>query len=312
MMQNVVFKMGMILGLILPNGAQAALEKASLKEFCLKMKQNEEISALFKASANLESSPEKNLKPLLKKNQKTQKQLLEIFDQSGSFARGEIEDEKTLSCTIQRLQLSLLESREAAFKKDWKRLQKNFQSWFLFAADFPYEESSLVGLRFTGVVRALLLDELEALQKKFSAEIAGQPAMRDWFLNVRAPWPVDRVLVTEAKRLLNPAMMPVAQAAASSYQKNPYQTSEQALKRVKGGEAQEADLLKQMWRDSDIQQMKTEMNRIGRLKIALAQAEYLKMHGKSPSQVSDLVQAKLLVTAPMDYFTGTALGLTSP
>jgi hypothetical protein len=59
------------------------------------------------------------------------------------------------------LQLSLLEVRRQAFKKNWAMVQKHCASWFLFAADFPYEESSLVGLRISGVVRSLILDELE-------------------------------------------------------------------------------------------------------------------------------------------------------
>ena len=142
--------------------------------------------------------------------------------------------------------------------------------------------------------------------------MAAYPKIRLWFLGLRAPWPVDRVLVTEAKRLLKPPMVAVAQSAAKSYQKNPYQTSEQALKKVKGGDSDEAALLRQVWKESDIQIMKTEMNRIGALKISLAQSEYQLSFGKAATSVAELVQAKLLDSAPMDYFTGQALGLTTP
>jgi hypothetical protein len=296
--------------------AFAALEKPSLQEFCRKFKQNNklapEISGLFKESSGLEKNPDKALKPILKKNKRDQEQLLAYFDQSASFVRGEIEDEKTLSCTVERLQLSLLQIRALAFQKKWKEVQKIFQSWFLFAADFPYEESSLVGLRLTSVIRALLLDELENLQKTFATDIAKNPSIRIWFSSLRAPWPVDRVLVTEAKRLLKPPMVLVAQTAARSYQKNPYQTSAQALKRVKGGDLPDAALLKEVWKESDIQMMKTEMNRIGALKLRFAQSEYQLKTGKSAQSVSELQQAKLLDSVPMDYFTGQALGLTTP
>lgn len=291
--------------------SHAVVEKASLQQFCRNFKQTDQVVKVFKESSELEKSPEKAAKDLLKKNKKDQDKLMALFKESAAFTRGEIEDEKTLSCTIQRLQLSLIEARTASFKKDWKKVQNIFSNWFLFAADFPYEESSLVGLRFSGVVRSLLLDDLERIQKKFSSEIAAHPELRNWFLGVRAPWPVDRVLVTEAKRLLKPVMMPVAQAAAASYQKNPYQTSEQALKRVKGGDSNEAELLRQIWKLDDIQLMKTEMNRIGSMKLRFAQAEYQAQQGKPAANVGDLVKAGLLDAAPVDYFTGQPLGLTS-
>lgn len=301
------------LNLFISFGLQASLsaEKVSLQQFCRSFKQEGEITQVFKDSANLEKSPEKVARKFIKENKKEQEALRTLFRQSSSFVRGEIEDEKTINCVIHRLQLSMLEARTAAFQKDWKKTQQIFADWFLFAADFPYEESSLVGLRFSGVMRSLLLDDLEKIQKKFSAEIATNSELRSWFLGIRAPWPVDRVLVTEAKRLLKPVMMPVAQAAAASYQKSPYQTTEQALKKVKGGDSAEAELLKQIWKEADISLMKTEMNRIGSLKLRFAQADYQARQGKPAANVNDLIKSGLLDSAPVDYFTGQPLGLTS-
>lgn len=300
----------LILCLLLPLLSFSA-EKPSFQQFAGALKSSDEIRSLFKDSQSLEKDPSSALKPIFQTNEKSWQQLQKEFQASSSFIRGEIEDEKVLGGMVSWLQLSLLKARADAFQNHWSEVQKNLAAWFQFAADFPYEESSLVGLRTTGVVRSLLLDELEKLQKKFAPEMAQQPEFRKWFLQVRAPWPVDRVMVTEAKRLLKPPMMSVAHAAAKAYQKNPYQTSAQALAKVKGGQGESAELLKKIWREDDIQMMKSEINRIGKMKLRLARAEYEVQHKKAANTAQELVQAGLLDQVPTDYFTGKPLDLTS-
>jgi len=286
-------------------------EKPSFRTFTESLKSPDEIRALYKESQSLEKDPAARLQPLWQANEKSELELQKEFRASNSFVRGEIEDEKVLSGLMSWLQLSLLKARAEAFQSHWDEVQKNLAPWFQFAADFPYEESSLVGLRTTGVIRSLLLDELEKIQKKFAAEIARNSEFRKWFFQVRAPWPVDRVMISEAKRLLKPPMMTVANAAAKAFQKNPYQTSAQALAKVKGGQSESAELLKKIWREEDIQMMKSEITRIGKLKIRLAQSEFEQQHKKGAANAQELVQAGLLDQVPIDYQTGKPLDLTS-
>jgi hypothetical protein len=300
-------------GLVFIGGAGQglALNKPSLQSFSQELKGSEEIRALFKTSQNLENDPSEKLAPLLKVNSDAFQRLLKEFEQSSPFVRGEIEDEKVLSSVMTWLQLSLIKTRSDSFQQKWNEVQKDFAGWFLFAADFPYEESSLIGLRTTSVVRSLLLDELEKIQTKFANDIGKTTEFRQWFVKVRAPWPVDRVMITEAKRLLKPPLMSVANASAKAFQKNPYQTSAQALAHVKGGQSQGAELLKQIWREADIQMMKSEISRIGKLQVRLAKAEYEQKQKKSADSVQDLVKAGLLDKVPIDYLTGKPLDLTS-
>ncbi|MGZ5279411.1 MAG: hypothetical protein ACXWC9_05690 [Pseudobdellovibrionaceae bacterium] len=299
-----------VLSVLLPVLSFAG-DRPSLQQYTQSLKSTDEIRTLFKDSQNLEKDPSARLQPILKGNEASFKQLLKDFQGSKSFVRGEIEDEKVLSGLMSWLQLALLKARADSFQNRWGEVQANLASWFLFAADFPYEESSLVGLRTVGVVRALLLDEVEKLQGKFSAEIARNSDFRKWFLQIRAPWPVDRVMISEAKRLLKPPMMPVANAAAKAFQKNPYQTSEQALAKVKGGQSESAQLLKLIWREADIQMMKAEINRIGKMKLRLAKTEYEQQTKKAANNAQELVQAGLLDKVPTDYLTGLPLDLTS-
>ncbi len=295
----------------MPN-AWALNEKVSLKELVSQLREPQVIEALFKKSAENDFSKlPKALGPLWLKNKDLIKKIETHFASATSFQRGEIEDGITLNGLMLSLQLSLMKSRELAYQNQWKEMQEHFQTWFLFAADFPYEESSLVSLRLAGVIRSLLFDELERIQKNFAAEIAKTSDLRKWFLTIRAPWPVDRVLISEAKRRLSPVMMSVANSVAQSYQKNPYQTSADALKKVKGGDASEAELLKQIWRESDISMMKGEMNRIGLLKIRLGLAEFQSQTARRPADIQELVKAGYLDQAPIDYETGKPLDLTS-
>jgi hypothetical protein len=135
-------------------------EKPSFRTFTESLKSPDEIRALYKESQSLEKDPAARLQPLWQANEKSELELQKEFRASNSFVRGEIEDEKVLSGLMSWLQLSLLKARAEAFQSHWDEVQKNLAPWFQFAADFPYEESSLVGLRTTGVIRSLLLDEL--------------------------------------------------------------------------------------------------------------------------------------------------------
>jgi hypothetical protein len=307
-MQNVAILVSIFI--MMANPAVAA-EKLSLKQIGKDLKASSAINNLYKNSQDLEKNPAKELKSLAKKNQSLQNKFFKHIGKSGNFIRGEIEDEKTLSAIVDLLHLSMLQARAASFESHWNEVKDQFQPWFQFAADFAYEESSLIGLRTAGVLRSILLDNLEALQSKFSAEMAESDALREWFLKVPAPWPVDRVLISEAKRFLNPLLMPLAEKAAAAYQKNPYQTVEQSLKNAKGSEATEARLLKEAWREKDIDILKTEVTRIGKLKLRLAVAAFEKKNQKKPESVQDLVSAHLMEQVPIDYFSGKALDLTS-
>ncbi len=286
-------------------------DKISLQERTAKIQKTEEIRELYKSSAELGADPGKAFQGLFKSNKASWDVLKKDFLTSGSFVRGEIEDEKTLNQLMAYLQLSMVKVRSSSFQGQWSDVREEFSAWLLFAADFPYEESSLVGLRTSGVIRSLILDEIERIQKKFAAEIAKDSQFRKWFLGVRAPWPVDRILVSEARRLLKPPMVAVANSAALAYQKNPYQSVEKSLARVKGGQSEESKLLKQIWRDEDIQLMKTEINRIGKLKVRLALAEYEVRHQKPAQSIQVLVQEQLLDQVPVDYFSGKPMDLTS-
>jgi hypothetical protein len=286
-------------------------QKLSLKEIAAKISKPEAINEAYKSSQALEKDPKAELKSLLKANGKILKTFTDQAEVSGSFVRGEIEDVKTLTGLMNLLQLSMIQARSAAFQGKWPEVKKQFSLWFLFAADFPFEESSLVGLRSAGVLRSMLLDNLETLQTKFGKEMAKEDSLREWFLRVPAPWPVDRVLISEAKRLLSPPLMPLAERAAKAYQKNPYQTVEQSLKGAKGSEASEAALLKEAWREKDIEILKTEVTRIGKLKLRLGVASFESKFSKKPESVQELISARLIEQAPIDYFSGKPLDLTS-
>jgi hypothetical protein len=287
-------------------------EKRSLKQLSSELKKGPEISGLFKSTAELNEDPTALLKPLMSKDNRDLLKLLEKnFNEGANFIRGEVEDEGVRAALLQCLYLGLLEARSEAFQSKWPEFQQHLSAWFQFAADFPYEEGSLVGLRLSGELRSLLLDDFEKVQKKFSNEIASRPQLRQWFSQIRAPWPVDRVLVGEAKRMSQPAVIPLADTAARAFQKNPYQTTEQALRRIKGSASTSAERLKQMWKESDILLMKTEITRIGKLKLRLAAAEFELANKKAPTSVEELFNAGLLKPIPIDYLTGKPLDLTS-
>lgn len=288
----------------------SAEERLSLKTFVDQLKNASEISTAFKALSAGQDLSAKDIEKWLKVNQKNKAQLQGAFGQAKSFVRGEIEDEKNLSGLITYVQLAILEIHLLAQKNDFPQVQKNLESWFSFAADFPYEESSLVGLRASSVVRSFFLDELERLQSSKLDFLAGQNSFRKWLSGVRAPWPVDRMVVSESKKIMGERSMKTVEKLAQALQKNPYQSSEKLLVNKETLSSKELEVLRQLWRDSDIKLMKSEISRIGRLQLAFADRAFELINKKKPESVQDLIKAGLLERAPIDYETGKALTLT--
>lgn len=291
------------------NAKPASLEeKPSLKVWGQKLKSPEQITALYKETmTSLKVTPAS--KKIVKQNAKVLAEIEQAFSESRSFVRGEIENEVTLNHLVVGLQLMGLAVRDLAVQNKWDEVEKHFSNWFLFAADFPYEEATIFALRANGVVRSLLLDDLERIQKKYAKEIAKSSTFRTWFLGVRAPWPVDRVILFEAQRSLPKDLSRVAEKVAKAYQKNPYEPSEKAVREAKAQDIKESELLKSIWKKSDIDLMVAEMNRIGWVKIDLAAAEFEFKNKRRPKSVQELVSQKLLDRAPVDYLTGRGLEL---
>jgi hypothetical protein len=283
--------------------------KPSFQDFAGRLKDADAITDLFKASLK-NPVPAVKFKKLWKDNVANLTALEKDFSESEPFVRGEIEDEKTMNGLMTYLELALLDVRIQVQSKNWPAAQNHFANWFTFAADFPYEEASMVGMKVTGVVRSLLLDELEKIQEQNTESVAAADAFRRWFLSVSAPWPVDRMVISESRRLLKPDMMKVASKVAVSLQKNPYETSEDVVKSLHAQDMDDAHFINSMCKKSDIEMMKTEITRIGRLKLRLAEAVFEQKNGGKAKTIEQLVQEGLLDQVPLNYTTGKPFGFS--
>lgn len=253
----------------------------------------------------------KKEKPDLKKVQQllsSQEKLRNTFAtealRSTPFVRGEIDKEEVLNAMTVFLQLSILHCRLQIQNSEAKACSTEAPVWFHFLADLTYEESSLIGLRLSHLLRSLWLDELEAQRKKDPVFLANS---LEWIGSLRAPWPVDRVLMAEGKKVLQPASLQLLGKVAQAYQKNPYQSVETILKKIPGGKPKELEFIKKIWRDEDLSSMKTEMNRLSLLRVQAAQSRFLLVQKKKATNYDELLKAQLLSAVPVDYFTGKRL-----
>lgn len=230
-----------------------------------------------------------------------------------SFARGEIEDEKTLNGLVQMLQWSLVQTRLKATAGEFSWVQENLGDWLKFAADFPYEESTLVGLKVSSVLRALIFDELEQMEARaavggLKTETADKTA-ESWVLwtqRLRAPWPIDRVILSESRRILPAPLQGLGAQTANQLQKNPYQTADSILNKLPGGKAEAANFLRQMWTAEDLSQMKTEITRLHRLQLRWAYNLLQTKAGKLPETILEVAKAAGFDRVPVNYLSGKA------
>ncbi|MFN7825127.1 MAG: hypothetical protein ACK5P6_07190 [Pseudobdellovibrionaceae bacterium] len=249
-------------------------------------------------------------KPSLRQNWKLS-ELEKVMLSSSSFVRGEIEDPELLNRLMEFFQQSVQQRKKDISEGKFPPAFQSTQAWFLFAADFPYEEASLVSLRTASVIRSLLFDELEKMNwSKMVSQVS--PGQLQWIFSVRISWPVDRMIVSESKKHLPPALLGTVESLSKALQKNPYQSVEDWEKKSKKTLPESANLLKKLWKKEDYEALKEELNRLGRLQLAVASAFYTQKTGQSPKTSEDLLKAQVLPRIPTDYTTGRPMILIAP
>lgn len=298
-----------------PPAPKAGFIKPSLRDFATKLKRGPEISALYKESLKDGFVPDaKKIAEFEKANRDLMREFRDLVRENVTFARAEIEDESVLNGLVGMLQLSLLRihnwgATSTKSKSNLGRAKDEAGLWFQFAADLPYNEASLVGLKVTGVVRSLLIDELERLEKTRGDLMAQDELWLTWMLQLRTPWPVDRMVLTEGRRIPHPPPPNLVERVAIKIQKNPYLSVAGALAQVPGAKPGDLDTFKNLWREQDMEGMKTEINRLQLLRLRLACRLYQHRQGAWPTSVQEIVKAKLLPAAPVDYLTGRLMAL---
>jgi hypothetical protein len=310
----------LILGFQSPATSQPASvlhEKPSLKEWLVGLKRPEDVTKLYKLSISPETSAfsSKNLQEiqsLLVQNQGLLQKWTKAVDESEAFWRGDIDDENVMNQVLVLQQLDFLRLRSLSLQKNPSSevLREGYGRWFRFSGELAFEEASLIGLRLANLLRSLTLDEIEKIEKTQFASWAQDTQWLAWSAKLSAPWPVDRVILTEAKKIIRGRGMDTAQAMARALQKNTYQTAAQALKEAQGQKVPELQLLEPIWREKDIEAMKTEVNRIQSLRLRLAADIFKRKKGTQPSEQQQLVAEGLLVNPLVNYTTGKPFTLS--
>lgn len=274
-------------------------EKPSLKTLVQRWGDGTEITELFKSP---EVPDAKKLEKAAAKRGKILEEFLASAAASKSFARSEIEEEATLNGVLQMLQLSILRARVHCAKGEIEAARAELGTWLLFAADFPYEEASYMGLKVSGVLRAFVFDELEQIEK--TAKDADAPTWIVWMARQRAPWPIDRVVLMESRRLLKPPFQPTGAKLALKLQKNPYQTTDAALKGMPGSSSEEFGFVRELWTDKDVHLMKTEVARLHRLRLRWGLRGFRARSGKAATIVTEAAREAGFGQDPVNYLTG--------
>lgn len=279
--------------------------------FAEKLKSTDEIIALYKTSLSTWDKKEQSqFKALWSQNESGQSQFLKNFKQATPYVRGEIEKESVLNATLARYQLLLMKIKADYFAKKWKNLTENIELAFTIPAEIPYQEASLVGLRLGHAMRSLLLDELEGLDVKKDSILFKDNQFLTMLQRARLPWPIDRVILSDAKRLSNEKASVMAEAIAAELQKNPYQSAEKIIKEKKWSRSTDTEVLMQLWREQDIAEMQNEMNRFGKLLLKYASLRFEHMHKNKPEQAEQLVKEDIIQRVPVDYTTGKPMSIS--
>ena len=290
-------------------------EKPSLKSLLAPLHNTSLITQAYKEGLSDQEpvlssvNSQGTLQKIMQGNEKILQTWTQAARESQAFWRSEIEEDQVLNQLLVLQQLDFLRIRGLAQKKEFSAVRDSYQLWFRFSSDLSFEESSLIGLRLANLLRSLTLDEIERLEKRYFQDWAQDPQWLQWSARLSAPWPVDRVILTEARKIIRGKGMDTAQAMAKALQKNAYQTAEKVLRDAQGQKVPELKLLEPIWREQDIEAMRLEINRIQALHLRLAVDLSKKKWGHSATDQSELVRLGLLAQPLINYKTGKAFTL---
>lgn len=209
------------------------------------------------------------------------------------WVRGEFEQESVLSTLLTLVRIEL-----ASVRNERPQLQK--QTWdelISFAAELAYAEASPVGLRLAHTLRSFVFDEMDRFEKK-QIHIVAHPDWIQWAQGLRAPWPVDRVILLGSQRL--PAELALPRKQLQSVLRTLQQNLHQPLKTLLG----DKHPLQLFWTEKDIQLMQEELVRRAAYQVRWAQQAFEKLHQRKPQDVQELVSRGLLNSVPVNYRTG--------
>lgn len=254
-------------------------EKPSLKALVLESKKAKDLGALFEK---------------LKKN----------VAESEAFVRAEIDEESTYKGLLEFQKNTLKNDAQLLNQKKFLQVKEDLSAWLNFAADLSYEEASYNGLKICNELRLAVFDFIDGYVTLKLAEIMKQDELwLPWALNIRIPWPADRMVMTEATRLKSPKAQFTARQIVASLQRNPYQTYSEALTRAQGPKTLELKELEKLWTEKELTQMKIEVNRLSRIQIRFSVAVYQNRFGAPAKSLDVLVHNNLLPQVPLDYIT---------
>lgn len=284
--------------------------KASFKVMVGEIKFLTEIKELYKKN-ELSPTEQKRWSQIWLANVAVIKEYDRYFRDSKTFQRGEIDDENVLVGILSVEQISILRFRELANRESYMEALDELTPWMLLASDLPFDEATLIGLRLSSLMRSLVLDEIEKWDGNPKLTAAASESWLQWSKQLKSPWPVDRVVLSEARRRASQRSLKTAEKVAMTLQKNAYITSEKALEQVAGRPILDLAFIKEIWRTKDIDQMKEEIARMTAMQIRLAARVYEWRQHEKPTAIEQLVKASLLERVPVDYRTGSPFTLTA-
>lgn len=236
---------------------------------------------------------------------------------SQSFERGAWDNETVRTQIFEVFQWALLRARLKLEAGDFAGTQKIWGAWFRGAADWPFEEATIEGMLSSVKIRSQLLDEVENSYLKFAENQSHQKTLgsftdfKKWFLGLSYTWPMDRIIIAESHKNLSSLFWPMADKVAKKFQKNPYQTAAEMLKKEKGTDSRGALKIKSFWTEKEIILFRTELTRVSKLKLRIAVKEFEIKNQKMPMSPQEIIKGGFLDQVPIDYFSGRPLDLTS-
>lgn len=235
------------------------------------------------------------------------------FERQQSSQRGEFELQTVRQGVENLFKVSLLRLRLMAADQVSIWMMTEGAVWSQALAVIPFEESSVVALRFVSEMRSLYAQEFLAKIKALNPEGLGNFPLAElsrYLEQSQNLWPIDRIFLMEARKSLQPAAQLVANGIASDLQKYPFRTAEQLRKIRKGADLPGLRALDSVWTADDVKKRQNEEDLFNELRLRIEVLRYQQMNAKRPENLQQLVAAGLIAELPHCHKTDQIWNLT--
>lgn len=230
-------------------------------------------------------------------------------EQLGS-ARGDLENPELRLKIAQIYKISLLRLRLSGADQTGAWALTEGDIWMRALTAMAFDESTSETMRWVSEQRSLYAGEMLAKMKSLPIATFRMDPLHQHLRQLKLPWPVDRIYLTESRKVLKPGAQLVANGLSGDLQKFPFKDLESLRRARRGVDASGLAALDLVYTLADVQLRQKEDDLFNEYRLRVARALFEKRQGALVKDLEQLKAAGLIDRVPIHHVSGQFWSIT--